>query len=117
MLPITPAMLAAAYDFLRSTPPFRRWRLPPADEVQFHVTREPFKFGTHEFDGQEHIIGISERRVGHTYTLFITMAHEMIHAYQAISKTETKGAEHNAAFRRIARCVCRYHGFDPREFV
>ena len=31
-LRLTPDMLAAAYDFLRTTVPFSRWRLPEADD-------------------------------------------------------------------------------------
>jgi len=32
-LPLTPATLTAAYEFLRTTPPFKGWKLPHADEV------------------------------------------------------------------------------------
>ncbi len=98
MLRLTPEVLETSYEFLRSTSPFRRWKLPHADAVE--VTQ---------------IIFISEVTVGHTYTLMRTMAHEMIHLYLAISGQEDSG-EHGAEFRRLARLVCNDHGFDPKEF-
>ena len=36
-LKLTPDMLAAGYDFLRTTEPFRAWRLPDAEEVGLQV--------------------------------------------------------------------------------
>ncbi len=63
-LPLTPEMLRACYEFLRSTPPFRRWSLPPGDEIGFHVTR---------------------------------------------NRTRIGGC-------RLARRICRRHGFDPKAF-
>jgi len=38
MLPLTPQMCAAVYDCLREFPPFSRWKLPPADEIEFRCT-------------------------------------------------------------------------------
>ena len=38
-LRLTPEILEGAYEFLRATPPFRGWRLPHADEVEFVVSR------------------------------------------------------------------------------
>ena len=44
------------------------------------------------------------------------MAHEMIHMRQRLTKTETKGAEHNAEFHQLAKLVCRRLGFDLGQF-
>ena len=36
-LSLTPDLLAAAYDFLRATPPFKAWRLPESDDIAHTV--------------------------------------------------------------------------------
>jgi hypothetical protein len=113
-LRLTPDMLEGAYEFLRTTPPFRRWALPPADEVEFIVGREPRCRGMHANDGT-HRIMISDRNIGHTINLVATMAHEMIHVHQSERWLSTR-TEHNADFHRRARLVCRHHGFDPKLF-
>ena len=118
-LPLTPAILEAAYEFLRACPPFRAWKLPHADEIEFHVIQLKDREGDHTtYCGtDQHVIRISAKRIGHTDSLIVVMAHEMIHARQAITKTTTRGSMHNADFRRFAASVCRTHGFDPKTFV
>lgn len=113
-LRLTPAILVAAYEYLRSTPPFRRWKLPDADDVEFHVlrTREMFADCETTVAGQ-HIIRVSTGKVGRTGTLIESMAHEMVHVY--LDRRGVK-AHHGAAFRRCAARICRVHGFDPKTF-
>ncbi len=116
---LTPEIIEGAYEFLRTTPPFRNWRLPEADEVTFVVSRHKRYVGYHRGTRHkiyDHEIGISEVCVGHTNTLLRTMAHEMIHQHQQRSRTQTAHTEHNAEFMRLARIVCRYHGWDEKEF-
>lgn len=111
---LTPEILRAAYEYLRATPPFNRWRLPAADEVEFHVTRHKDRTGDCETaGGQEPIIRISAALVGWTSSLMATMAHELVHLY-----LDRKGvrAHHGREFQRCARLVCKRHGFDPRLF-
>ncbi len=120
-LPLSPDLIAGAYKFLRLTPPFRGWKLPHADEVEFVVSRQPFpcrlpsrlrrKVRSHE-------IGISEVCVGHTGTLLRAMAHEMIHQYQQRARTETPHTPNTTPNSSgWARLVCRYHGWDEKEFL
>lgn len=117
-LRLTPEVLAAAYDYLRSTPPFRRWRrhLPPSDEVSFYVVRDTKTRGWHRLNGS-HEVAVNERWVGHTATLMEVMAHEMVHVYQEDRGSGRAGVQHNAEFVRLAGQVCRHHGFDPRSFM
>lgn len=112
-LRLSPASLAAAYEFLRTTTPFRGWRLPPSDEVEFHVIRDPHCFGDCVIDGTTPVIRISERKNGHVHTLFATVAHEMIHLRQFLIGDS---ANHNDLFHKLARRVCRSHGYDPQAF-
>ena len=115
-LPLTPHMLAAAYEYLRSTPPFRGWKLPHADEVKFTVNRHPSDLGACQ-GGPTCTIEISSVTVGHTDTMLRTMAHEMIHLRQFLHGEETRNSMHNRDFRRKSGQVCRYHGWDVRVFV
>lgn len=118
-LPLTPDMLAGAYSFLCATPPFRGWRLPHSDAVVFTVNKHPSYFGTYqEGPGDRHEIAMSSECVGHTDTLILYMAHEMIHLFQTIAKTAPRAKiQHNADFRRKAATVCKAHGFDVRRFI
>jgi hypothetical protein len=119
-LRLSPAILEAAYEFLRVTSPFRGWKLPHADEVEFTVSRDPTINGAHSWhiDGPEagtHCIYISEVRVGHIATLIRIMAHEMVHLHLKLSG-KTDAGEHGANFQRCAAIVARHHGYDPKEF-
>lgn len=109
-LHITPEVLAAAYTFLRSTRPFCRWKLPPAESVKFRVTGSMTEAGYCK--GTEEI-GISKKCSAHTSSLLATMSHEMIHMH-----LNAKGvrAHHGPDFLRAAAQVSREHGFDCRRY-
>ncbi len=112
-LPITPALLRATYDFLRVTPPFKSWGLPPGEDVVFKVTRSRNTHGDHLLHNGVHTIRVSCIKVGYTAVLISLMAHEMVHA---VCDLEGVRSAHGKAFKRRAAAVCRYHGFDPMEF-
>ena len=115
-LALSPAILEAAYDFLRTTPPFKSWKLPPAEEIRFRVMSAKDCRGWHTFNNGEHDIAISRSVIGRTSALMETLAHEMIHVYQINKKSWTKNTEHNAEFWRLAKIICKHHGFDPKLF-
>lgn len=114
-LKLTPQTLEACYEYLRTTEPFKYMRLPSGASVKFVVTRTAGWYG--DCDGPfgpnkrrkfSWIIGVSTVKNGHTRTLVQTMAHEMIHV--------KAGPSHGKRFKHYASKVCRYHGFDPKEF-
>lgn len=105
---LTPRILESAYEYLRATVPFSRWRLPSGAAVKFRVIRDPKLHGSCE-PGDPIVLRVSALTVGHTCTLMETIAHEMIHVYRP-------NAKHGAEFRRLAKKVCRIHGFDERRF-
>lgn len=119
-LRLTPRLMHDFYKAFSRTPPFgqKGWRLLPADEVIFKVSRT-LHLGDHSYTPgkKDHAIALSELRHGHLHTMLVTLAHEMVHLVQAVEKTETPKAEHNADFRRRAKIVCRAFGFDPKEFI
>jgi hypothetical protein len=115
-LRLTPDTLAAAYDFLRTTDPFKAWKLPHSDEVAFHVTRNPkvfADFSTDEDGGP--LIRVSSAKNGHTATALMSMGHEMLHLHQYLSGLD-KGSEHNPDFKRKAKRICQIHGWDEHLF-
>ncbi len=114
---LTSALLEASYVFLCQTPPFRSWRLPTGDEIEFRANKDREALGSHQMHARQghHVVSVSKARVSHITTLISVMAHEMIHLYQAETGSRTK-SEHNAEFRRLAKIVCRHHGWDPLEF-
>ena len=118
-LRLTPNMLRGAYDFLRTTQPFHRWKLPPGELVEFRVVAKPDERGWHTRSitvARHHIIGVSKASIAHSDSLIMVMAHEMVHVRQSDRGTETSNTMHNAEFRRLAKVVCRHHGFDPLLF-
>jgi hypothetical protein len=106
-------MRCAGYDFLRATAPFKNWKLPEADEVGFHVVRDPTIFADFGMEGGVPIIRVSEARNGHAVTLLATLGHEMIHLRQF---QLGDSGNHNPLFKKLAGQVCAAHGFDIKAF-
>lgn len=116
-LQITPDRLGAVYAMLRTFPPFSRWRLPPAEDVRFHVAKTDKWHAAWWINENTHHIEVSAKKHGQLSSLVCSMAHEMIHVRQRITKSETKGAEHNAEFRRLGKLVSARFGFDAGQFL
>lgn len=110
-------ILAAQYEALRACPPYRRWGLPPGEDITFLVTQHKDREGhyTRYVGTDKHFVCVSGARIGHYHSLSVVMAHEMIHLLQAVKKTETR-TMHNPDFRRKAARVCTTLGFDPKTF-
>lgn len=118
-LPLTAEMLAAAYDYLRVTPPFNRWNLPESEDVKFSVSKSARDYAAYRWDGKQHTICLSAKAIGFTNTLHLYLAHEMVHMHleERGWESRTGGPDtHNAAFRKLAARVCAAHGFDPKAF-
>lgn len=111
---LEPAMLEATYELLRTTLPFRRWSLPHADEVEFHVTKNLDVDGDCDGWSDIPIIRISAAKHGVLSSLVLTMAHEMTHLRQFI--VQPNSPLHGAYFKYLAAQVCRHHGFDLKAF-
>lgn len=110
---LSPAILIAAYEYFRATPPFARWKLPPPEDVQFHVTGHLDRYGDcGPTDDGQHCIRASGKMIDHTITLMGTMAHEMVHL--KLEYEGHRGGDHGREFMRLWRLVCKHHGFDPR---
>lgn len=112
--PLHPNHVAAMYDCIKKLPPFDKWKLPESDAVEFRTPARADVFG--EFtDGDPPVITISSARHAHTFTIFLTVAHEMVHLAQALKKTDNKN-QHNDEFKRLAKRVCSLNGWDYKAF-
>lgn len=112
---ITPHMMEAGYDYLRTTPPFRGWHMPPAEEVTFHVFAGHIHGADYLKTAQGHRIRMNSNWVGSTQSLMKNLMHEMVHLHLEIA-CPTDQAHHGQRFKRKAALVCRYHCLDPKTF-
>ncbi len=116
MLKLNVEMLAHAYDYLNTQPPFSSWNLPHSEDIRFEIKRKP-KFyaecrrGT---DGVYRLI-FSICWVGRHDVLMSTMAHEMIHIHVDQACMNTRN-HHDRTFQRLADRVCKIHEFDRLIF-
>jgi hypothetical protein len=114
---LTPDVLRQAYDLLAETEPFVLWNMPSSEDLKFRVIRNPNKLGRIVYTcAKDIVIEISSRNTGYLCSLLMTMAHEMIHVHEVCTGMD-RVSEHTAAFHRMARHVCKIHGFDPKLFV
>jgi hypothetical protein len=112
-LKLHPEMLVAAYEYLRTTEPFKAWNLPHSDDVGFHVVKTSVMSADFSVENGMPIIRVSLAKNGHTNSLMETMAHEMIHLRQHLTKDREV---HGRRFQKMAARVCKAHGFDPLTF-
>lgn len=121
-LTLTPAVLEAAYNFLKATKPYSGWKMPDSSEIEFWVGRRRGEFGCYVSNGNKypyHRIHVSAHMVKATHPLIATMAHEMVHVRDQIldpSWPHTDDDGHGPKFQKMADMVCRIHGFDRSTF-
>lgn len=110
---LTPQRLAIWYDALRQMPPFSRWRLPVADDVEFRTPMRYDIFGEHVSDPQNGVcvITVSIAMNGHLDTVLRTLAHEMGHAAEVVAG---RRMTHGPHFRRRMLAVGASLGWDGK---
>ena|ERR1041385_4648864 len=113
MIHITPELLEAAYELLRTVPPFRGWKLPHADDVVFHVSGTRAHFAQHSVAASTHCVEISAAKNMQLGTLLMTLAHELCHMREAMLGKQPR---HGALFNKLADQVCKRHGWDRGAF-
>lgn len=118
MLKLTPKILEGAYTYLVETDPFVSWNLPDAEDVIFKIVKDRTLHGWHYFKRLprkklQHYIAASTNTVGHSMTLITSLAHEMCHMQEAELGLKPG---HGPVFQRLAKHVCKFHGFDPKSF-
>jgi hypothetical protein len=119
---ITADLIEASYERLRMTPPFNKWKLPHADDVEFHAvpikgeaSAEHYVLADLEKKTEHHVIRINPKRHSTLHMLDATLAHEICHMREYHTGSRRVGC-HGAQFKRLADLVCKHHGFDRGQF-
>lgn len=115
MIHLTPELLEHLYDTIRLTRPFRGWKLPPGEDVVFHVNNPEVPQGLYWYENDHHNIRMSAHKHHTLHSATMTMAHEMIHVREKMLGVRQDSC-HGATFKRMASQVCRDHGFDRGQF-
>lgn len=116
---ITPDILETAYELLRATKPFNKWRLPDADDIEFRVTAARDRSGHfrgENIPGAGHEIAVSVNGIHDYGQMLETLAHECIHLRQYLRGSGSRNP-HNQEFHRLAARVCDLHGFELTTFL
>lgn len=113
-LPLTPEMLAHAYDYLCCCQPFNKMNMPHSEDVRFSIGRRKDRFAHYQMIGGAHHIELSSRFVGRHITLLSTLSHEMGHLYLEQNCIDDG---HGPGFQKLADRICKYHPeFDRLNF-
>lgn len=115
MLHLTPETLEAAYELLRTTAPFKRWKLPDPDTLEFRavaIANNDQGELWHRADGS-FCLTVSPARHKTLHAAIMTLAHEMVHLREVALKSR---GNHGTVFNKLADSVCKHHGFDRGQF-
>ena len=116
---ITPALVACTWDFLRGVFPFLR--APPADDVAIVCNKRQDVLGEWRVDyptgkPARYRLTITTCATSALAELIRLVAHEMVHAHQTVTNTDTI-SEHNAEFYRIWRRCAQAAGWDTKRIT
>lgn len=111
---MTPEILEAAYELLRATPPFSKWKLSHPDDLIFAVDVDRSCHAKFDCwtDGTRKIT-VSAHYIKGTQELLPTMAHEMVHLRQELTKHND---HHGPWFQKWSKQVCDAHGWNLATF-
>lgn len=112
---LTHHMLVKLYETLLVTPPFKGWKLPPADDVEFHATTISGNAQGEYYFKNRHVIRVSPARHKTLAAALATLAHEVCHLREYELGSRRTGC-HGAVFKKLANEVCKHHGFDRGQF-
>ena len=118
MLHITHEILSSVYDLLRLTPPFSRWKLPEADDIEFRATNcddQALHWVAVDGDKEQHVIQVSPKHHHTLQAVLASMGHEMVHVHEYNIGFRRK-THHGWKFKILADQVCKHHGFDRGQF-
>lgn len=112
---ITPAIIEAGYVLLCETLPFRRWKLPSPDELEFYAIPLPANDQGELLRKPtgKYRVTINPNRHKTISSMLMTLGHEMAHIRQdQIGRKD----HHGASFQALADQICRHHVFDRGQF-
>lgn len=109
-------IVEATYELLRATEPFKRWKLPHADDISFAIIRNKNHRGEFYINKKNDPTICVNDSFHHTIDeLLRTVAHEMCHLveYRAGARPDVA---HGWIFNDLANRVCKFHSFDRGAF-
>lgn len=115
-VPLTPETLAAAWDYICTTPPFCDWNLPAAEEITFRVLRTKKVYGQLSYRRKKYLVEVSEAKCGRHETILSTLAHEAAHMHTHSACFMNRRNYHDRAFWLLADEICSIHEFDRKLF-
>ena len=115
-VPITPEILAAAWDYICTTPPLCDWNLPASDDITFRVIKTRKVFGQISMRRKRYVIEVSESRCGRHDVILSTLCHEAAHLHTHSACFMNPRNVHDAAFWALADQICDVHEFDRKNF-
>ena len=115
MLHLTPQILEQIYELLRVTPPFKRWKLPEPDTLEFRTIKLPDDNHGEMWKRANGSLCLTVNPLRHKTlaSATMTLAHEMVHLRLEAFKSRE---DHGPRFHKLADQVCRAHGFDRGQF-
>lgn len=113
----SPEDLRTLYDMNRTLPPFKGWKLPPGNEVEFHFV--PMR-GQDQADCQELANGrwrirLAANKHRTLSAAIMTLQHEMVHLHLGTAYPRDR-AHHGTRFQKAADRVCKIMGWDRGQF-
>lgn len=112
---LTPEILEANYRLLCVTLPFRRWKLPHPDDLVFRVSAHQDRHAHFRNHNKVREIVISQVHAAGLEKLTQDMAHELVHL--RLDDTGNSRVNHGPKFVKLARIVCRRHGWPLDPFI
>jgi len=112
---ITPDMIEKAYELLRVSLPFRRWKLPHPDELAFRVSQHRDRHAHYLNANGVKEICVSQFHAKDLGKLTQDVAHEMVHL--RLDDTGDSRVIHGPKFQRLAIIVCRRQHWDLQAFI
>lgn len=114
---VTHEICVAAYDLIRACPPFKSWKLPPGEEVEFHIISSTTHSADYMFlkSKNVHRIRINEKWTGTLWKLILNLMHEMCHMKHEVDCPNDQ-AHHGKRFQKLAQTVCKIHILDIKSF-
>ena len=111
---ITTDTLEQAYELLKFTEPFKRWKLPHLDEVVFSVFGGRNR-GEFYVENGTPVIGVSDKCHHTLEEMLKTLAHEMCHLREHQLGVR-RDVQHGKLFNEYADKVCKAHQWDRGAF-
>lgn len=118
MLNLTPEIAVAIYELLRHCPPFNKWHLPHADDIEFCITAHEDRHADSTIKKRKKLvkrrIRVSSAICHSLRSTIEAIAHEMCHLRQYDLGAWREN--HGPVFKRLAKQVCKIHGFERGTF-